>query len=331
MRVCVVGVPRQHNTTKGSKYKMKFIRKLCDLLGTLLVTVMILLAVLLVGVRLIGLTPYAVLSGSMEPTYHVGSLIYVQDIDPAEVTVGTPLTFVVNEDLLLATHRVVDIEVRNTKEEAVLDEAGNPTYDEHGNMVTQTIPLDEPAYYFTTKGDANEDIDGSQVYYKNIVGTPKFSIPYLGYLSSWLQTKKGMIMGASIALVLLILTFIPDLLNLVDDEPAPPKEKKQKNKKEKKPKKKNRKAPEEEEEDEEDELPLEPIAPAPAAEREEAPVIPAEPTVVCSESVIPEAPEAPAAPEVIIPEAPAEVPAEGEAPRRRRRRPPVVVPQENEE
>lgn len=315
---------------KEASYKMKVIRKLCDLLGTLLVTVMILLAVLLVGVRLIGLTPYAVLSGSMEPTYHVGSLIYVQDIDPAEVTVGTPLTFVVNEDLLLATHRVVDIEVRNTKEEAVLDEAGNPTYDEHGNMVTQTIPLDEPAYYFTTKGDANEDIDGSQVYYKNIVGTPKFSIPYLGYLSSWLQTKKGMIMGASIALVLLILTFIPDLLNMVDDEPAQPKEKKQKNKKEKKLKK-NRKAREAEEEDEEDELPLEPVAPAPvAAAREEEPVVPAKPTAVCEPPVAPVAPVVPAAP-VVIPEVPEEIPAEGEAPRRRRRRPPVVIPQDTEE
>ena len=313
---------------------MKVIRKLSDLLGTLLVTVMILLAVLLVGVRLIGLTPYAVLSGSMEPTYHVGSLIYVQDIDPADVTIGTPLTFVVNEDLLLATHRVVDIEVRNTKEEAVLDEGGNPTYDEHGNMVTQTIPLDEPAYYFTTKGDANEDIDGSQVYYKNIVGTPRFSIPYLGFLSSWLQTKKGMIMGASIALVLLILTFIPDLLNMVDDEPAQPKEKKQKNKKEKKPKK-NRKLREEDEQQEEE------IPEPQAAVREEEPVIPAKPTAVCEPPVMPEAPvipaadPAPEAPAVVpaaeaMPEIPADNPAESEMPRRRRRRP-VVVPQETEE
>ena len=313
---------------------MKVIRKLCDLLGTLLVTGMILLAVLLVGVRLIGLTPYAVLSGSMEPTYHVGSLIYVQDIDPADVTIGTPLTFVVNEDLLLATHRVVDIEVRNTKEEAVLDEGGNPTYDEHGNMVTQTIPLDEPAYYFTTKGDANEDIDGSQVYYKNIVGTPRFSIPYLGYLSSWLQTKRGMIMGASIALVLLILTFIPDLLNMVDDEPAQPKEKKQKNKKEKKPKK-NRKLREEDEQQEEE------IPEPQAAVREEEPVIPAKPTAVCEPPVMPEAPvipaadPAPEAPAVVpaaeaMPEIPADNPAESEMPRRRRRRP-VVVPQETEE
>lgn len=210
---------------------MKAIRRLCSALSTLMVAAMILLAVLLVGVRLIGLTPYAVLSGSMEPTYHVGSLIYVRDIAPEDVQIGTPLTFVVNEELMLATHRVVDVEVKTVRAEPVLDEGGNPLFDEQGNPLTMEVPLDEPAYYFTTKGDANEAVDGSQVYYKNIVGTPVFSVPYLGYLSSWLQTRKGMIMGASIALVLLILTFIPELLAMVDEPaPAPRQKKKQRSK-----------------------------------------------------------------------------------------------------
>lgn len=198
---------------------MKAFKKIWNFISTLGVVLVICLAVLLVGVRLVGLTPYAVLSGSMEPTYHVGSLIYVKDIDAAEIEVGTPITFVVNEDLLLATHRVVDIEIRTTALEAVLDENGQPTTDEKGNVVTREVELEEPAYYFQTKGDANEDVDGSLVYYKNVVGTPKFSIPYLGYLSSWLQTREGMIMGISIALVLIMLTFLPDLLNAVDDEP----------------------------------------------------------------------------------------------------------------
>ena len=198
---------------------MQAIKKICNFFNTLLVIAMVLLAIALVGVRLVGLTPYAVLSGSMEPTYHVGSLIYVKDIAPEEVEVGMPLTFIVNEDLLIATHRVVDISVVETKEELMLDEAGQPVLDENGEEVFETVLLDEPAYYYQTKGDANEDVDGSAVHYKNIVGTPVFSIPYLGYLSSWLQTRKGMIMGISIALVMLILTFLPDLLKLVDDAP----------------------------------------------------------------------------------------------------------------
>ena len=196
---------------------MRAIKRIWNFFNTLLVAAVVLLAIALVGVRLVGLTPYAVLSGSMEPTYHVGALIYVKDIAPEEVEVGTPLTFIVNEELLIATHRVVDIAVAETKMETVLDEAGNPVLDENGNEVKQEVPLEEPVYYFQTKGDANDDVDGSLVHHKNVVGTPVFSIPYLGYLSSWLQTRKGMIMGISIALVVLILTFLPDLLNAVDD------------------------------------------------------------------------------------------------------------------
>ena len=199
---------------------MRAIKKIWNFFNTLLVTAVVLLAIALVGVRLVGLTPYAVLSGSMEPTYHVGALIYVKDIAPEEVEVGMPLTFIVNEELLLATHRVVDIAIAETKMETVLDEAGQPVLDENGREVEQEVPLEEPVYYFQTKGDANDDVDGSLVHHKNVVGTPVFSIPYLGYLSSWLQTKKGMIMGVSIALVVLILTFLPDLLNAVDDSPG---------------------------------------------------------------------------------------------------------------
>lgn len=212
---------------------MKAFRKVWNAVTTLLVIMVVVLAIALVGVRFVGLTPYAVLSGSMEPTYHVGSLIYVKKIAPEEVEVGMPITFVVNEDLLLATHRVVDIEAITTREETMLDEAGQPMLDEEGNEITQTVELDEPIYYYQTKGDANDAVDGSPVYYKNLVGTPMFSLPYLGYLSSWLQSPKGTIMGISIALAVMLLTFIPDLIKGLDEEP----------KKKKKRKKKGGKAP----------------------------------------------------------------------------------------
>lgn len=196
---------------------MRAVRKLWSLISTLMVVAIVILAIALVGVRLVGLTPYAVLSGSMEPTYHVGSLIYVRSIEPKDIRVGMPLTFVVNEDLLVATHRVVNIEEVTSTEQPIVDEAGEPMLDADGNQMYQEVPLEEPAYYFYTKGDANDVEDGSPVYYKNVVGTPVFSIPYLGYLSNWLQTREGMIMGISIALVLLILTFLPDMLRAVDD------------------------------------------------------------------------------------------------------------------
>ena len=147
---------------------MKAFRRIWGIITTLAVIAVVVLAILLVGVRVVGLTPYAVLSGSMEPTYHVGSLIYVRKVAPEDVQIGDPITFVVNEDLLVATHRVVDIAVETTGTETVKDE-------ETGEETTVEVPLDEPAYYYQTKGDANADVDGAPVYYKNLIGEPVFS------------------------------------------------------------------------------------------------------------------------------------------------------------
>lgn len=198
---------------------MKAFRRIWSVITTIVVILIVFLAIALVGVRVIGLTPYTVLSGSMEPTYHVGSLIYVKEVEPSEVEVGDPITFVVNEDLLVATHRVVEIDVQTSRQQAIVDETGEAMLDAEGNPIYEEVPLDEPAYYFTTKGDANDAVDGAQVYYKNLLGVPVFTIPYLGYLSSWIQTKKGMIISINVALILLLLTFLPDLLRSVDDEP----------------------------------------------------------------------------------------------------------------
>ena len=55
----------------------KRVQKVWNAVTTVLVILVVVLALLLVGVRLVGLRPMCVLSGSMEPTYHTGSLIYV--------------------------------------------------------------------------------------------------------------------------------------------------------------------------------------------------------------------------------------------------------------
>ena len=46
------------------------LKKVWNAVSTVLVVLVVLLAVALVGVRLVGLNKYVVLSGSMEPTYH---------------------------------------------------------------------------------------------------------------------------------------------------------------------------------------------------------------------------------------------------------------------
>ena len=164
------------------------IRKIWDGFTTLLVAAVAILAILLAGVRVFGLQVYTVLSGSMEPTYHTGSLIYVKKVDYKELKDGDVITFMLDEDTL-ATHRIVGV-----------------------------VPDDEDpeVLRYRTKGDANDAEDGSLVHYKNIVGTPVFSIPKLGYFADFIQNPPGSYMAISIGAVILILVFLPDLFDSDD-------------------------------------------------------------------------------------------------------------------
>lgn len=111
-----------------------------------------LIAIFFVATRFIGLTPYYVMSGSMEPAIPVGSLVYVRKVLPESVRVGDAITFTVNEGLQIVTHRVAAVDAENK--------------------------------VFITKGDANNTRDGKPVDYSNVLGTSAFIIPYLGYLAA---------------------------------------------------------------------------------------------------------------------------------------------------
>ena len=163
---------------------MKTVRKIWDCVTTALVAIVVVLAVLLVGVRLVGFQVFTVLSGSMEPTYHTGSLIYVKEVDYKEIEAGQVITFMLDEDTV-ATHRVVEV---------VPDES------------------DATVLRYRTKGDANDAEDGSLVHYKNVLGSPVFSIPKLGYLANFIQNPPGMYIAISAGAILLLLVFLPDLL-----------------------------------------------------------------------------------------------------------------------
>jgi signal peptidase len=170
-----------------------------------------------VGVRLLGFKPLYVMSGSMKPAFPVGSLIFVQKTAPENIKVGDPITYTINDEGDYSTHRVIAIESYETSVRTLNDDAGQPLLDENGEVQYEEYALDETCYYFQTKGDANELPDGTPVYYKNVVGVPRLTIPYLGYFAQWLQTPKGRILGISVALVIVILTFLPDLLKWVDE------------------------------------------------------------------------------------------------------------------
>lgn len=180
---------------------MDTFRKIWNVLSTVLVALVVVFAILLVGVRVLGFKVFTVLSGSMEPVYHVGSLIYVKPCEAAEVEVGDPITFVLNEQLVVATHRVVAIDV-----------------DEEG--ITR----------FYTKGDANDSPDGAPVHQANLLGKPVFTIPYLGYVANYIQNPPGTYISIAVGALLILLMFLPELISAFkDDETEAKEEKKEEN------------------------------------------------------------------------------------------------------
>ena len=165
---------------------MTTIKKIWNIVSTALVVIMVLCAVFLMGSRLIGYQCYTVISGSMEPVYSVGDLLYVKDVNPAEIKVGDPITFILNEDLVVATHRVVEIDADNQR--------------------------------FYTKGDANKIEDPSPVHFNNVIGVPQFSIPKLGYVSDFVQNPPGMYITIGVGIILILAVFLPDMIGKKKNE-----------------------------------------------------------------------------------------------------------------
>ena len=167
---------------------MKAAKRIWSAFTTVLVVLIVILAILLVGVRVVGLKPFVVLSGSMEPDYPTGSLIYVKSVDPFELEADDVITFMLNENTV-ATHRVVGI-----------------------------VPDDEDpsVIRFRTKGDANDFEDGTLVHYKNVIGTPVFCIPLLGYVSNYISQPPGLYIAVMGLLIVILLMFVPDILRAAD-------------------------------------------------------------------------------------------------------------------
>jgi signal peptidase len=125
--------------------------------------------------RLFGWELQVVLSGSMEPTYPVGSLNLVEPVQASEVEVGMPMAFWAPSDAkVMVTHRVVEI-------------------------VEQQDGL-----YFRTQGDANEDPDSNLVPADNVVGRVRWHIPYLGYVVRRLRDRQGFLLLMAVPAGLLV-------------------------------------------------------------------------------------------------------------------------------
>ncbi|MCU1691022.1 MAG: signal peptidase type [Frankiales bacterium] len=114
--------------------------------------------------RLTGGTALTVLSGSMTPTYPVGSAVFIRPIDPANVRVGDVITFQQAPGVhALTSHRVL----------ALHPETSPPS--------------------FTTKGDANKGPDLTPVPYGAVRGKVWFALPHVGTWKDRAHTRDGVL------------------------------------------------------------------------------------------------------------------------------------------
>lgn len=153
-------------------------------LSTGLVLLAIVFAFMIAGIRLFGFQVYVVESGSMEPTYPVGSLIYVKSIDTNELRVNDAITYS-NSPGVIVTHRIVDI---------VPDE-------QYPTIVR-----------YQTKGDANREVDSALVSANNIIGKAIFSLPQLGHLAKYIQQPPGTYVAILVCGLMIAFVFYTDSL-----------------------------------------------------------------------------------------------------------------------
>lgn len=185
-----------HLRAREAVTTVKTLRIISKTVSITLLSSVVLLAILLGATRLVGLTPYTVLSNSMDPTYPVGSVIYVRTVDTEELEKGDVITYRLPGGTVV-THRIEE--------------------------VLGTTPEDRS---FRTKGDANETPDGSPVAPSAIIGEALFGIPFLGYISEFVQHPSGMIALLAICAAVLILTFAVDglLAKMQAEQNAPEEE-----------------------------------------------------------------------------------------------------------
>ena len=150
---------------------MCIIKKIVHILAIISYVLIIIYAIVCIPM-IFGKHPVVVLSGSMEPTYKVGSVIYYEKVSEKELKEGDVITFNANNNKMVS-HRIVNID----------------------NGLIET------------KGDANNVSDVNKIRYENVRGkVGKLSIPYVGYYIKMVNDNLTLVVIA--AVIILVSEFL---------------------------------------------------------------------------------------------------------------------------
>ena len=135
-------------------------------------------AVLLVTVpRLVGVTPFTILSGSMQPTFAVGDVVLDERVRPEQARPGDVVTFTdPTREGATVTHRV------------------------------ERLTRDGAQVHFVTRGDANTASEKWAVAADGTIGRVRMHVPKIGWALQWARSREGRL--GLIALPALLLALI---------------------------------------------------------------------------------------------------------------------------
>lgn len=152
---------------------MKKFKAVLNVFSWILSFFMLFMVAAAVVLVLLGYKFFSVSTGSMEPTYPVGTLVVVQPTDFDALGEDDVITF--KSGGAVITHRIISID-----------------------------PEERLIY---TKGDNNNVEDSAPVPYDNVIGKVVYGISRLGYLVLFAKTKRGMIVCTGI-IVIIFLTHV---------------------------------------------------------------------------------------------------------------------------
>ncbi len=138
------------------------------------------LVVILAGLAFVVFMPgyglRVVRSESMVPTVNMGDLIITGPVSESKLAEGQIITFELNKELI--THRVYEIGETSIK----------------------------------TKGDALDNPDPWTITSADVVGAYLFKIPYVGYLTQFVQSRTGWFISIIVPAIILVLWLAKDIV-----------------------------------------------------------------------------------------------------------------------
>lgn len=131
----------------------------------------ILVYLFLLAPKLFTYEPVVILSDSMEPKIHAGSVVYAMKVKEEDLKEGDIITF-----------KGID-----------------------GSYISHRIESIEDGF-FITKGDANKEVDSNKIQYSDIIGRDmNIHVPYLGYYVDYVDNHKPL---GIIAIAIVVVDFM---------------------------------------------------------------------------------------------------------------------------